>query len=586
MARRDPHSYSDDRHVEVHRFAWTATVAFETRTLHATVRLAFDAKPAAPPVLDLDSRGLSIETVSANDATLRWELGEVDAILGQRLRIHLPPRAAEDGGSIVITYLTSPDASAVQWLAPEQTAGGEHPFVFTQCQAIHARSLVPLQDTPSRRVTYHAELDVPATLRALMAARDDGRGEASAGRRVERWSMPQPIPPYLIAFAVGDLASAELGPRSRVWAEPRTLARAAHEFAGVDDMLRCAESLFGPYDWDRFDLLVMPPSFPYGGMENPRLTFLTPTLLAGDRSLVGVVAHELAHSWTGNLVSGASAEHFWLNEGMTVWAERRIVEALFGVEAAALDAALGRRELDDAIAAFGSRPQLTHLRTSLDGVDPDDVFSVVPYEKGYLFARALEDAAGRPAFDRFVATYVRELRFRSITTDDFVALVRAELPGALERVGASAYLEQAGVPASAPAPRSSRFDEIAALGDTLPSTELADRLGPTEWQLYLGSLPRPCAHAAELAQRFGLFERENHEIRTAFVELALDSGVVEAMPRAEALVAEVGRMKYLRPLYAAMARRDPARARAVFGELRGRYHPVAAQGIARLLEKV
>ena len=483
MARTDPHSYADTDHVDLTQIEWVARVHFDTRKIVAVVTLRFAAKPHAAEFVDLDTRALHIDSVKLEEGglTLRHSLMASDAILGERLRVELPAGVARRGGALVISYTVGPSASALQWLSPAQTAGGHQPFLFTQCQAIHARSIVPLQDTPRVRIEYRAELTVPSAFRALMAARAVGRRDHGDGWSTEEWIMPEPIPPYLFAFVVGELVSAELGPRSRVWAEPSMLSAAEYEFAEVDAMICAAEALFGPYDWERFDLLLMPPSFPYGGMENPRLTFLTPSLLAGDRSLSAVIAHELAHSWTGNLVSGASAEHFWLNEGMTVWAERRIVEALFGRERAELDAALGRRELDETLMAFADRPQLTRLRTSLDGIDPDEVFSLVPYEKGYSFVRALEQAVGREAFDRFVGRYVKTYAFRSITTDDFIALVRAELPGALESVEAWRYVEAEGLPASAPRPSSDRLSKILALGAELPVEGAT--LSPTEWQI-------------------------------------------------------------------------------------------------------
>ncbi len=300
--RRDPHSYADDTQPQVTALDWAARVDFATRTLDCTATLQLGAPTVQAGPLDLDTRELRIDAVESGGQPLPWTLAEAEPIVGSRLRVQLPKGA----DSVTIRYRTAPSASALQWLTPAQTAGGAQPFLFSQCQAIHARSIVPVHDTPRSRITYTATLDVPAPLRALMAARHDGRdAQAATGRAVERWTMPQPIPPYLLAFAVGELASREVGPRSRVWAEPATLDAAAWEFAGVDAMLTTAESLFGPYDWERFDILTMPPSFPYGGMENPRLTFLTPTLLAGDRSLVSVVAHELAHSWTGNLVTNA-----------------------------------------------------------------------------------------------------------------------------------------------------------------------------------------------------------------------------------------------------------------------------------------
>ncbi|HZJ55408.1 MAG TPA: M1 family aminopeptidase/hydrolase, partial [Myxococcaceae bacterium] len=329
MARLDPHSHTDLTQPHQLHLSWKVEVDFAGRTLRGTATLRFDR--GGSPV-DLDSRGLVVESVTALDGRpLSFELGPSEPILGERLRVELPPGV----DTCVVGYRTGADASALQWLEPEQTAGGKSPFLYSQCQAIHARSVVPLQDTPRLRITYEAELTVPAALRALMAAAAVDR-EVRGDRAVERYRMDEPIPPYLLAFAVGDVASRDLGPRSRVWAEPSVVGRAAHEFAGVDRMLTSAEALFGPYPWGRFDLLVLPPSFPYGGMENPRLTFLTPTLLTGDRSLVSVVAHELSHSWTGNLVSNASAEDFWLNEGFTVFAERRILEVLEGPEMVAL----------------------------------------------------------------------------------------------------------------------------------------------------------------------------------------------------------------------------------------------------------
>ncbi|MEO8705371.1 MAG: M1 family aminopeptidase/hydrolase, partial [Kofleriaceae bacterium] len=304
--RLDPHSYNDDSQVETESLVLVARVDFATRILHGEANLIFKAPGGGE--LDLDTRDLAIDSVlDQDDRILDFTVHRAEPIFGSRLSITLPDHTR----SVRVRYRTSPDASALQWLEPAQTAGGKHPFLFSQCQAIHARSVVPLQDTPRLRIKYRADLAIPVALRAVMAAAHLERVE-QGDLAFERFEMPQPIPPYLFAFAVGDLASRELSPRSCVWAEPAMLDRAAHEFAEVETMIGAAEALFGPYDWERFDLLAMPPSFPYGGMENPRLTFLTPTVIAGDRSLVSVVAHELSHSWTGNLVTNANAEHFWL----------------------------------------------------------------------------------------------------------------------------------------------------------------------------------------------------------------------------------------------------------------------------------
>lgn len=579
--RPDPHSFADDAQPEVTALDWRARVDFASRTLEAEARLTLADGRGGP--LDLDTRDLAVSAVTDDGGrALAWEVGPPEPILGARLRVELPAGTQ----ALRVAYRTSPQASALQWLSPEQTAGGAAPFLYSQCQAIHARSVVPLPDTPRVRIRYRAELTVPPGVEALMAAGFVGR-EPRGGEVCFRFAMDEPIPPYLFAFAVGQLASRDLGPRTRVWAEPPVLERAAFEFASVGDMLDAAERLFGPYPWGRFDLLTMPPAFPYGGMENPRLTFLTPTLLAGDRSLVGVVAHELAHSWTGNLVTSASAEHFWLNEGWTVFAERRIVEALAGPERAALEAALGRRSLDRALADLRARPELTKLRMHLAGVHPDDAFSVVPYEKGYLLLRALEEAVGRAAFDRFIACYIERFRFQSLTTEAFVDFVRAELPEA--RVDLQAWLDGPGVPADAPAPRSIRLEAVQALFGRVPTEAEGRALSPVEWQLWLEAQPRPAPQETlRLADgRFQLTDSANYEVLIAWLELAARSGWAPAIARAETVLGEVGRMKYLKPLYVALASNAATRDQAgqLYRRYRERYHPIARQVIESVLRQ-
>lgn len=580
MARLDPHSYADSSQPRTRTLRWKARVDFARRALDAEATLVFHEPGSGP--LDLDTRGLDIASVVDDEGRpLAFALDAPDPVLGARLRVTL----ARPTASVTVAYRTSPDASALQWLEPAQTAGKKHPFLFSQCQAIHARSVVPLQDTPRVRVTFDAELRVPAALRALMAAAFVGR-KTEGDEAVESWTMPQPIPPYLFAFAVGDLASRDVGPRSRVWAEGAVLEAAAWEFAEIDRHLLAGEKLFGPYDWDRFDLLVMPPSFPYGGMENPRLTFLTPTLLAGDRSQVRVVAHELAHSWTGNLITNADAEHFWLNEGWTRYAELRIVEATEGPDAFALHAALGRRGLDRAVERFVAegRPELTKLRTHLAGVDPDDAFSEVPYDKGCLFLMALEEKVGRPRFEGFIRRYIEAFRFGAITTEEFLAFTERELPGALAAIDAPAWVDGPGVPANAPAVRSKLLEAIGALGSRVPEESVASRWSPTEWQLYLEALPRPApADTARLLdERFALTKRTNHEVLVAWLLVAIAARHDAVLPRVESLLGEVGRMKFLKPLYRElMARPDTAPlARRAFERHAASYHPIARAVIA------
>ena len=379
-----------------------------------------------------------------------FELGKVDPILGSRLSITMTPEATQ----VRIAYRTSPTASALQWMNPSLTAGKLKPFLFTQSQAIHARSWIPLQDSPGVRITYAATVRVPKGLTAVMAAESRVRPEEVA-EGVYRFAMSQPIPSYLIAMAVGDLAFQELGPRTGVWAEPSVLKSAAYEFGDVEAMVSSIEKGFGPYRWGRYDILVLPPSFPFGGMENPRLTFATPTILAGDRSLVSLIAHELAHSWSGNLVTNATWSDFWLNEGFTTYLERRIIEDLYGDRRADMDSVLGLVELREELKAQPAKDQILHV--DLNGRDPDEGMNRIPYEKGAPFLRTLEKSYGRARFDPFLRSYFDHFAFRSITTADFVAYLKQHLLNEPPRAGAidlSAWLESPGLPSDFSEPKS------------------------------------------------------------------------------------------------------------------------------------
>jgi aminopeptidase N len=561
--RLDPHSYADTAQPQTRSIDLTLRADFDRRVLEGEIALHFRAPGVGP--LDLDTRELRIDAVTLLDGTpLPHDLFAPEPILGARLRIDLP-RGAE---GVRVRYATSPAATALQWLEPSQTAGGE-PFLFSQAQPIHARSLAPLQDTPRIRITVgSARFTVPTPLRALMAA---------AAKGPDVFEMPQPIPPYLLAFAVGDFTSRQLSGRSAVWAERAIADAAAEEFAEVEQMLVAAEKLFGPYEWDRFDILVMPPSFPYGGMENPRLTFVTPSLLAGDRSLVNVIAHELAHAWTGNLVTNASANDFWLNEGFTVYAERRILEALHGRDSAELHAAAGLHDLHTALERFAARPELTCLRNDLRGIDPDEAYSSVPYEKGSLLLRKLEETAGRPAWDGFLRAYLGAFRFQSITTQEFLDFLEARLPGLASRARALEFIDAPGLPADAPQPRSRRLEQLRAF-EVEPES-------PAELLVVLQALPPDSPRVRELDARFGLANRRSLELRHTFVLLQLRAGAPEAVEAARRILLASGRMRYLRPLYTELARRHPEAARRIYREARAGYHNIARAAVEGVLKQ-
>jgi aminopeptidase N len=590
MPRLDPHSCFDSDQPRTSHLDLDLAIDFDRQRVAGQVMLVLD-RPSSGP-LDLDAKGLVIASVRTElGRTISYEPGPEEPILGSRLRLRLPPGTER----VVIAYETGPDAIGLQWLAPEQTAGRRHPFMFTQFQPIHARSMIPCQDSPMVRATYHAAVTIPEALTAVMSAGPiEGGGTTEPGMRTMLFEMPQRIPSYLIALAVGDLASRDLSPRARVWAEPATVEAAAWEFAGVEEMIVRAEQLFGRYEWDRYDMLVLPPSFPYGGMENPRMTFLTPTLLAGDRSLVDVVAHELAHSWTGNLVTNATMDHFWLNEGFTVWAERRILEALHGEGAAAVSWAIGGTALKEAMQRFGADSPFTVLRTHLEGVDPDDVYSSVPYEKGSLLVALLERTVGRTRFDRFIRAYIERFRFTSITTEELTAFLEQQLPGVAAQVGVEEWLGRPGLPANTPVFRSPSLEALTALAEgwsqgARPTAQQFGAWSPSELLVYLQHLPRELDEAScrWLDTTLGLTARGNYEILVEWLTIAAGSGYEPVFSRVRDVLMQVGRMKYLRPLYGALGRHPRTRTlgREIFAAAAPTYHALSRRVVASVVEQ-
>ncbi|MBU8871562.1 MAG: M1 family metallopeptidase [Gemmatimonadales bacterium] len=590
MSRPDPHSYTDFSQGRIQGMDLDLKVDFNKSAISGRAVYSLSAGASGP--LDLDTRDLTIKRAfDGEGGELEFEVAAPDTVLGSRLRVQLPAGTE----SFSVEFSTSPTASALQWLEPNQTAGGKHPYLFSQCQAIHARSVIPCQDSPLARFTFTARVTVPEELTVVMAAAPgEAASAAESGYRVFSFEMPQSIPSYLFAFAVGNLVSQDLGPRSRVYTEPEMLEKSAWEFADVDKMLLAAEEIFGPYLWDRFDFLVMPPSFPYGGMENPRLTFLTPTLLAGDRSLVNVLAHELAHSWTGNLVTNATIDDFWLNEGFTVWAERRILEKSDGSEAKALSAAIGRNGLMAAMKSFGEGSPFTKLKTDGKGKDPDEFYSLVPYEKGFLFVALLEEVVGLEKFDAFVKKYIEHFAFTSITTAEFEEFLEAELPGAGAQIGAHDWIHKPDLPENAPKFSSERLEKLQGLGrgwsdGARPDLDEARGWSPEHWQIFLQAMPRvlPEADCAWLDKNFHLTEQGNCEILSNWLIIAASSGYEPVYDRIRSFLAEVGRMKYLKPLYTTLYENEATRpmAREIFAGSAESYHPIAKGGIERILAR-
>lgn len=593
-AVRDPHSYANPDEIVVRHIGLDLDVLFDRKVVRGTADLTVE-RPAGGSAmrLVLDTRDLAIQKAEASRDGSAWtaaphSLAAPDPILGAALTITIPA----DATRVRVAYETTPKATGLQWLDPPQTAGKRNPFLFTQSQAIHARSWIPLQDSPRVRVTYRARVRNARNLVAVMSANNDPSGARDGDYEFE---MRQPIPSYLIALAVGDVAFSAISPRTGVWAEPPVVAKAASEFSDLEQMMRAAEDQFGPYRWERYDVLVLPPSFPYGGMENPRLTFATPTILAGDKSLVALIAHELAHSWAGNLVTNATWRDFWLNEGFTVYLERRIVERVYGKRRAEMEWALGVQDLEKEIATLPDKDEILHV--DLAGRDPDEGSTDVPYEKGALFLRHLEEVFGRERFDPFLRGYFDHFAFQSITTEDFVRYLRANLldrnPELAARVPVEEWIEKPGIPASAPRPTSEEFTRVADAakrwreGQTPATAIPAKEWSTHEWLHFLRALPSPLPREkmAELDAAFGLTRSGNSEILHQWLLMAIAGGYDPAYPKVEEFLRSMGRRKFLKPLYEELVKTPEGkkRALAIYRRARPTYHPIAVATVDKIV---
>lgn len=578
---QDPHSFYERGQPEIKNLFWHFGLDLEAQILSGYVQYVFDASGETY----LDTRGLTIDAVCDKDGNdIPFQLADEEELRGARLSFDVP-----EDRVVVIEYKTDPGAHGIQWMSPA-IAGGQ-PFVYTQGEAINARTYIPCQDTPSVKFTMAARLTVPKALRGLVASSKHEDRTEVGDEAIESWAMEYPIPSYLIAFAVGDLVEAPVTLRSSVWSQPHMIERALEEFNELPRLIEAGEALFGPYPFGRYDLLVMPDAFPYGGMENPCLSFLTPALVAGDGSGISTVAHELAHSWTGNLVTNADWASFWLNEGWTVWAEDRIIEAVYGRDTAMLGRKLLEREFEEDLAYFKKRDQMQYTALSADvsDIDPDDVFSRVPYFKGAQFLTLIEETVGRSAFDEFARRYISTYRFDSIDTRTFLDYLGAQFGlKVLDQVRATKWVFESGYPDNAPAIESSLVDEVVELVDMHFVPPLDTSWTKPQWQLYLELLPEneSAEFLRNLDSAWSLSSERNTEVRWSFLVRAVKAGLYEDFSSTiEDFLRKQGRMKYLKPLYGALCETPEGHleAQRIFTDAMKTYHPVAVAAVERVL---
>ena len=597
MIISDPHSFAEPNKAIVRHLDLTATVDFNKKVISGIAGWDIENRAEAEEII-FDTRGLIILGVTEgkgkeNEKPLKFALGESPSegaeFMGKPLHVKLNPETKR----VNISYETTPGAEALQWLEPVQTAGKKQPYLFTQGQAILTRTWIPCQDSPGIRFTYAAQIQVPPGLMALMSAENPEVKNESGSYT---FKMEQPIPAYLMALAVGNLAFGKVGPRTGVYAEPSMLEASVYEFGEMEAMLSAAEGLYGAYRWGRYDLIVLPPSFPFGGMENPRLTFATPTILAGDRSLTSLVAHELAHSWSGNLVTNATWDDFWLNEGFTVYFERRIMEVVQNKSYVEMLSLLGYQDLEETVADLGEKNEDTHLKLNLKGRNPDDGMTDIAYEKGNLLLRTIEETVGREKFDAFLKKYFSEHAFKVMTTEAFVEYLDKELIGGDQELSAKLRLNDwiygPGIPDNHVKITAERFVKVdealtAWKGGTKPGQLETEAWTTHEWLHFIRNLSGELSlrQMEELDNAFGFTKSGNSEIQAAWFMHAIEKDYQAAFPALESFLMRVGRRKFLKPLYQALAQTEKGKTMAlkIYSQARPNYHSVSTNTLDELL---
>lgn len=586
----DKHSYSKPELAVVKHLDLDIKVDFDTQTISGKASWTIDNISKGNEII-FDENTLNITKVTLGDdeKETKFELGKDVEFHGKPLHVTIEPNTTK----VNIYYSTTKDAVALQWLTPAQTADKKKPFLFSQGESVWSRTWIPCQDSPGIRFTYNAKVTVPKDLLAVMSAVNPQKKNDTG---VYTFKQDKAIPSYLMAIAVGDIEFQAIDNRTGVYAEPSMLKKSAWEFAELGKMVVAAEKLYGPYRWGRYDVLVLPPSFPYGGMENPNLTFLTPGVIAGDRSLTSLLAHELGHSWSGNLVTNATWDDIWLNEGFTTYVEHRIGEAIFGKKEFEMQNVITRKELVDNVAEYGDTNPDTRLKVSLTGRNPDDGISMIPYVKGYAFLRVIEDAVGREKFDIFIKNYFDAHAFKSITTEDFVKYINENLikgdKALADKIKLEDWIYKPGIPSNITPVSSADFDAIDAIQKSWRETGVAGlskKITTTaEKQHFIDHLPDDITakEMEAIDKEFNFTNGGNFIIKRQWFVQAIRHQYKAANPAIEQFLIGSSRTGSVMMLYKEMAKTPEGKtwAKQIFDKAKSGYHATTIQAFESVVK--
>uniref|UniRef100_A0A914DVL3 Peptidase M1 leukotriene A4 hydrolase/aminopeptidase C-terminal domain-containing protein n=1 Tax=Acrobeloides nanus TaxID=290746 RepID=A0A914DVL3_9BILA len=565
-AMRDPSTVSNNEDIAIRHISLDWTIDFDRKCIYGKALLKCEALKDTDKII-LDGRELSIYNVTVGGTKVDYEIKNVE-IFGQRIILKMGNVSKGSTKDVLIKYSTGEGqkASALQFIEKELTVDKLKPFLYSQCQPIYARTLLPCMDTPANKQTFNARVKVPKGMVCLLSALSTEQEKTKDGSTIYKFNQPIPIASNLLAIVVGTLERREISPRCAVWSEPSIVDKAKVEFEDTEKMLATAEKLFGEYAWTRYDLVVMPPSFPYGGMENPCLTFVTPTLIVGDRSLTSVVAHEIAHSWTGNFVTNRNWEHYWMNEGFTVFCERKILGKLYGDKMRQFENIIGWEDnlMPVIYEVFGPEHEYTKMIPNLDGVDPDDAFSCIPYEKGSAFLLYIEQQLNiGDRFEQFFREYFVNFAQKSILTDDWKDFLYSKLSDKkeiLDEIDWEGWLYQPGLPPNKPKFVEALVKECRDLGDLWANDEITNidvdqfnKMTSMQKVKVLDCLeklsPLSYSRAEQLQNAFHFDQTCNSEIRCSWIKVALKAQWKPIIEPALQFVSDIGMVKYLKPIY-------------------------------------